>query len=689
MATRPMSRTRRTVFWVLGILLLLITIIVIVLATLDINRFKPTIEEKVSAATGREFHIGGDLGLAWHRGVGEGFWAHIVPTPEITANDITLGNAPGMKTPNMAELKSAAVSIQLLPLLVKTISLPSIKLEAPVINLQRNKDLSNNWTFKKPDGPADDKPSEWTPKIGALQIGDGQLSLLDASTGVDMLAHWSTIDPAAAGGAPQAADAPAYGLQFDLSGKYHDAKISGRGKAGGVLSLQQPDVRYPIQFTAQAGQFKAAVEGIIADPLKLEGVDLRVALDAPSMAAIYELTGLVLPETPPFHTDGRLVGKLTTGVARWSYENFNGNVGKSDLHGTLAFETRQPRPLLTGTLTSNRLALADLGPALGSKETDKQNEEKNKALPPKEAKANQKVLPDAKFSTERWNMMDAKVDFTGKSLIKDDSLALSDMHFNVNLDDRKLTLDPVEFGLAGGRLHSVIVLDARGQALVARIDGTARSIQLKQLFPTVELMQKSAGELNANLALGTKGSSVAEMLGNSDGEIKLLANDGKVSQQLLELAGLNVGKYVISKLYGDKDVTLNCVGFDIGVTDGVAAMRNAKISTDDSIVNITGNVDMKNEKIDLRVKPENTSIRIASLRTPIDVGGTFANPAPSLEVTPLALRAGGAVVAGIVALPLAILPLIVPGKEPPQDCKSLLAQASEKPTAPSTGDKKK
>jgi uncharacterized protein involved in outer membrane biogenesis len=674
-------RIRRTAAWIFGILLLLIAVVVVILATLDINRFKPTIESKVSDATGREFHIGGDLSLAWHRGTGPGFWSHIVPVPQITANDVTLGNAPGMKAVNMVELKSAAVSIELLPLLAHTISLPSIALEAPVVNLQRNKDLTNNWSFKKPDQPADDNAPAWTPKIGALRIGNGQLSFSDASTVVDMLVHWSTVDP----GSSQ----PAYGLAFDVSGKYHDAKINGKGKAGGVLSLQQADVQYPVQLAVQAGDFKASAEGILSDPIKLEGVDLRVTVDAPSMADIYELSGLVLPETPPFHTDGHLVGQLTQDVARWSYENFNGTVGSSDLHGTVAFESRKPRPLLTGKLTSNRLALADLGPALGSNATQAKNAENARTLPPKDAKKKEKVLPDAKFSTDRWNMMDASVDFIGKSLIKDESLALTDFHFNLKLDDRKLTFDPIEFGLAGGRLHSVVVLDARGQELVTRFDGTARAIKLKQLFPTVGLMQKSVGEMSANIALGAKGRSVAELLGNSDGEVKLLANDGKIDEQLLELAGLNIGRYIVDRFYGSGEVTLQCVGADIAVQDGVATMRNVKVTTDNSLVDITGNVDMKNEKIDVRAKPESRGTRIVSLRTPIDVGGTFANPAPSLEVGPLAARIGGAVVAGVIALPLAVLPLIVPGKELPQDCNALLKEAAEKPTAPSTSTLKK
>lgn len=62
-----MSRTRKTVAIISGTIVLLIVVFLIVLATFDWNRLKPTINQKVSAELNRPFAIRGDLGVVWER----------------------------------------------------------------------------------------------------------------------------------------------------------------------------------------------------------------------------------------------------------------------------------------------------------------------------------------------------------------------------------------------------------------------------------------------------------------------------------------------------------------------------------------------------------------------------------------------------------------------------------------------
>ena len=89
-------------------------------------------------------------------------------------------------------------------------------------------------------------------------------------------------------------------------------------------------------------------------------MDLQVHLRGSSMADLFPLTGLLLPRTPPFDTNGHLVGSLQPGRAEWDYENFEGRVGQSDLRGSLHYASGKPRPKLSGELASRKLRLADL-----------------------------------------------------------------------------------------------------------------------------------------------------------------------------------------------------------------------------------------------------------------------------------------------------------------------------------------
>ncbi len=89
-------------------------------------------------------------------------------------------------------------------------------------------------------------------------------------------------------------------------------------------------------------------------------------------------------------------------------------------------------------------------------------------------------------------------------------------------------------------------------------------------MPKVEMMQKTLGEMNGDVQLRGSGNSVAALLGNSNGNLKLLMNDGLISRNLMEILGLNVGNYVIGQIFGDDEVRVNCAAANINVTNGVA-----------------------------------------------------------------------------------------------------------------------
>src|SRR5260370_6918702 len=98
-----------------------------------------------------------------------------------------------------------------------------------------------------------------------------------------------------------------------------------------------------------------ALVGTLTAPARLAGLDLRLWLQGVSMAHLYPLTGVPLPETPPYATERRLVGQFRKEGKVFSYENFTGRVGDSDVSGSLAYACRNPRPFLPAQLLSNLL----------------------------------------------------------------------------------------------------------------------------------------------------------------------------------------------------------------------------------------------------------------------------------------------------------------------------------------------
>jgi hypothetical protein len=252
-----------------------------------------------------------------------------------------------------------------------------------------------------------------------------------------------------------------------------------------------------------------------------------------------------------------------------------------------------------------------------------------------------------------------------------------------------LSLAPLDFGIAGGTLKSNITLDGSGHVERTDIKATmtiaARSLDVKKLFPTLETLQASAGHIDGDARLTAVGHSVASLLGSANGEIKAQIDQGSVSKLLLEKMGLNVGNVVLVSVLGDKQVKLNCLASDFAVSNGVMQARSFVVDTDAAVLDITGNIDMSREQLDLRIKPNSTGIRIFSLRTPLMVHGSFKSPVVSFDKGAMALKAGAAIGLAIVAPIAALIPLTNIGARKESVCPQLLAAAKVTPVAPPPG----
>src|SRR5690606_7359845 len=194
----------------------------------------------------------------------------------------------------------------------------------------------------------------------------------------------------------------------------------------------------------------------------------------------------------------------------------------------------------------------------------------------------------------------------------------------------------------------------------------------------------SFGELHGDAKLSAQGNSVAELLAHSNGEIKALVSRGTISHFLLEAAGLNVANMVMAKLFGDEQIVLHCLASDFGVKNGMMTARAFRLETDDTIVDVTGTVNLDTERLDLDIRPANKTLRIFTLRSPLYAKGTFKHPDVGVQAGPLAARAGAAVVLGVVAAPFAaLLPLLNVGTDDASGCGSLSTSADIKPAAAS------
>lgn len=682
-----MTKTTKIITWSLGIFLLLIVVIIVIIATFDWNRLKPTINQKVSTELNRPFAIRGDLGVVWERQKEETGWRSWVPWPHIHANDIILGNPPDIPEITMVHLPRVEATLAPLALFTKTVYLPWIKLQQPDARLIRLSEKKNNWTFdlagsdeeKDPNA----KPSSWSFRLDNILFDRGRIDINDAVTKADIEIF---VDPLGkplpfsevTGNKDKKDKVGDYVFGLKAEGRYNDQPLSGKGKIGGMLALRSEGTPFPVQADFRSGNTRVAFVGTVNDPMKMGGVDLQLKFAGDSLGELYELTGVLLPDTPPFETDGHLVAKIDAEKSSvYDYRDFNGRIGDSDIHGSLTYTTGKPRPKLEGDLESRQLRLADLGPLIGV-DSGKGAERAKRAEQKKGEKSAQpagKVLPNDRFETDKWDVMDADVRFKGRRIEHGSSLPLSDLSTHILLKNADLRLQPLKFGMAGGTISSNIHLEGDKSPMRGRADIQARRLKLKELMPDVELMQKTLGEMNGDAEIRGTGNSVAALLGNGNGNLKLLMNDGLISRNLMEILGLNVGNFIIGQIFGDDEVRVNCAAANIDLVNGVARPQIFAFDTENAVINVTGTASMASEQLDLTINPESKGIRIVTLRSPLYVRGTFKNPDAGVKAGPLIARgAVAAALATLVTPAAALLALISPSEGDANQCRNILAQ---------------
>jgi len=624
--------------WIVGAFLILF-VAVALFFTFGLNTLRGPISKAVTKATGRELLIEGDLKPVWT-------WLH----PRIRAERVSFANADWGKGDYLLKAEAIEATISVLPLLVGRVVLPEVHLTRAEMSLEQDANGKKNWILK--DDPEEKQQSRIFVK--SLTVDDGLLAWEDATR--DTSVKWKLSSEGS-------------GVAFTAEGKYKGLPLKTAGRAGHVLGLRDKSTPFPLAGDLRIGATSAKLEGTITGLIGLKGMDLKFQhLSGKSMEELYRIIGIAFPDTRPYKLSGRLArdGKL------WRFEISSGKVGESDLAGTLQVETGEykgeKRPFMQGDLTSKVLNLGDLGVLVGTKQPRKSG-----------------VLPDAPFNSKRWQSVDTDVRIRAGTIRRPEQLPLENFSTRIQMRDGVLTLNPLDFGIAGGKLTGTIRLDGTREPIRGDVRMRVQKLQLAKLFPTIKQAQGSVGDLNGLIELAGTGDSVGKLLGSANGKIGVFMDGGQVSEYLMELVALDLWKIARVKLRGDKQIDIRCAIADFGIKDGV--MQANALVFDTSVVNIDGggSINLKNEEMDLKLKPRPKDGSIASLRSPLLVRGTFSEPNVGPDMGKLTAKAAGSIALGILNPLLAILPLMQEGSGKDSNCVELIAQATSSSRSSASG----
>ena len=586
---------------------------------------------------------------------------------------------------------------------LRVLSLQANELDAQLVRL---KDGSANWQLGTPQ-PEGAKPDAALalPRFGTLLMKKGRIDWNDAVQDVDL----KVAVQGSEGEAVQGTDA---GYVATFNGRYQALPLKLNVRAGSTLPLLQ-DAQgaaaapwVPLRVEGSVGASRLLFDGQAAALLGTPRLQGEVQFKGRSLAAVGEPLGITLPQTPPFD----LRGTLDHDAGVWHLLARRAAIGSSLLAGDLVFDQRQTPSRLSGQLTGSRLALADLGPAIGGKGGDTTQDD---ATPPG------RVLPQRRFDLPSLKAMDADVQVAIDQLdFGTTAMApLQRLKTRVRLTSGVLRLEDVQAAVSGGSIAGSTQLDANANpaAWAAKLefkaidmagwlrglstDGKPASAPPTKGAATLKKERDQArkggdqavqsyltGQLFGSVDVRGAGRSTGEILASLDGPVQLSLRDGTLSHLATEAMGLDVAESLGVLIRGDQPLPLRCARFDMIARQGVVAPTLAVIDSADSTIRITGEVSLRDESLALRVVTRSHDWSPLSLRTPVTVSGTLADPRVGIEAKGLVGRVLGAVALGAAVGPAAaLLPLIEQGstsKVDPCTVAATPAQASAQPAAP-------
>ena len=561
--------------------------------------------------------------------------------------------------------------------------------------LQRDAQGRANWRVgaRTPQAGADAEALD-LPRFRRLQVRSGEIRLDDALQQLNL--HASVRTHEGSGAEPGGSAAPA-GLDVQARGSHRRLPLVGHLRASGVLPLIGGDdagaaaPAAPVRLNLQVGRTRLTLDGHARDALHLGGLDAAFDLAGPSLAAVADVLGLTLPTTAAFEMRGR----LRKDAAVWSAAVASWNVGSSRLRGDFRYDAGQTPPLLSGTLAGARLALVDLGPVIGAQPGAASSEAPSA-----------RVLPQREFDIPSLRRMNADV------LLRLDRLdlgtpqleSLAPLQGRVRLDAGVLSVQDLLARTSSGAVRGDISVDARSRDTPRwRADLRWGGIDLERFVkvrnprgtapavanapPQRASTSYVSGQLGGAARVTGSGRSIAAVMASLDGVAGLWVREGRVSHLLVELAGIDLAESLGLLIRGDQTLPLRCAVAQLTLRDGRAVPDTALVDTRDTTLVINGEVSLAKETLALTAKAQPHDFSPVTLRAPLRIGGTFAQPQVSLDKSRIALRVAGAAALALVAPPAALLATIDLGETDRQLCSEAVTRAQASPSKTKAGAK--
>jgi len=278
---------------------------------------------------------------------------------------------------------------------------------------------------------------------------------------------------------------------------------------GGDIAQLTRDQRWPLELSAEGGGASLSARGTVTEQALGES-SLSFELEGDRIGELARWLGVSPEATAPY----RIEGSLRYDATSLSVPSLSAQVGETVLQTSYSLQQQDTGPLTTVSLSSDLLAVDELGDLFPQTED------------PSVAEANDDgVTIDVPILPGGIEFKDADIELT-LAQVRTRSLVLSDVSFTGNIRDGQVKNSPFGATVVGARLDGSVSLDLTGAMPRSTFAIATEEVDIGRVLSdlgVIEGLQVQAGRMSLDLVL--EGVTARQMMERSRFQARI-ANGG-------------------------------------------------------------------------------------------------------------------------------------------------------------------
>ena len=599
---------------------------------MDMQKYKPYIEHRVSEAVGRPFTMG------------DKFKVSLFPWSGVSFSDLHLGNPPGFDEKDFASVKSFEIRVKLIPLLLskfKDIQIDHIVLNEPRIALIKQKDGKTTWEFKEKES-AQPKKNEIKPvegelgkefslkslAVGDLSINNGLIYWIDRSKKEKKAENEKKeISDLNLKLVDVSLDRP---VNLKFSARIDGHPVSVNGSIGPVG--EKPGIgAVPFDISVNAlKQLAIQLKGRIENPAENPEFDMTVDVSSFSLQKLLAETGMPIPagqSEPGTLNKVALKADLKGNPQKISVSDGILNIDESKLEFSVIAKDFS-RPDVTFNAQLDGIDLNRYLPPTPSEKSDA-----NKISGSSDPTLQKPVSEKPDYSLFRRLVLNGSMR-AGK--VKINKTVAQDINLKVSGKNGVFHINPLTMKLYNGDMSGNVTLNIKKDTPQSNIKLKLNHIECEPLIKDILEKDILKGTLKAGVTLSMSGEDAENIIKTLNGKGEFSITNGAVKGvDLVAMVRNTDGAYGFAGKGGKGPET----GFSelyapFTITDGLFKTTDTRMLSTLIRVAVSGKANLPDETLKFRIEPvvvttskaDRKKMKRSEVKVPVLVSGTFSSP---------------------------------------------------------------